>query len=178
MHGARTLRGLRPFCLFIGTSSAERHLTRSDNAARGGRVGVRRRHDQAAKSETDGSAQGEPQSPCAARSAPRQADEDRGADLASPDAAEVVGGRDERQQRARSGAQRLRQGQPEGRCPLAQTLRRAEPSPQERALSLGHVDADLLHQSRRQKPFGPSDRARLEKAKDELRKVFHRKKAK
>lgn len=64
-------------------------------------------------------------------------------------AAPLVGARNETEQRARSRSERLYlEGSASDRA-LAQALRRAKPSPQERAVSFGDVDADVLHQPRR-----------------------------
>jgi Protein of unknown function (DUF3175) len=41
----------------------------------------------------------------------------------------------------------------------AKTFRRPKPSPENRPISIGHVDAELLHQSRRPQAFEESARA-------------------
>jgi hypothetical protein len=56
--------------------------------------------------------------------------------------------------------------------PLAEALGRAQFCAQIAAAALGTVDADLLYQPRRVQP-----RKTLEAAKDELRKLFGKKKA-
>src|SRR5437773_7752269 len=64
----------------------------------------------------------------------------------------LVRARHAHEQRARPRARRLHQAQPARHRALAEALGGAQPAPQERAVPLGDVDAELPHQSRRQRP--------------------------
>src|SRR5438270_8365590 len=59
---------------------------------------------------------------------------------------------DREKQRPRSGKRGVHQGQPAEDRRIAETLCRAQPSAQEQPVSIGDVDADLLHQPRGQEP--------------------------
>src|SRR5881394_3943794 len=67
--------------------------------------------------------------------------------------AALVCARHEDEQRARSRTARLYEAQPARHCAVAEALRRPQQTPQERAVSLGDVDAELPYQPRRQRPF-------------------------
>src|SRR5262249_55840748 len=62
----------------------------------------------------------------------------------------LVATRDTRKRRARPQARRVQADQREENRGFAQALRRTELAPQVRRLSVGAIDVDLLHQSRRQ----------------------------
>src|ERR1043166_3525551 len=68
------------------------------------------------------------------------------------DGTPLVGARDQAQQCAGSRPEGLYLERSASHRALAETLSRTEPAPQERAVSLGDVDADLLRQPRREKP--------------------------
>jgi hypothetical protein len=80
----------------------------------------------------------------------------------------LVAGRHARDRRIDVGEGRLQQTHAAGDCPIAQALRRPQPPPQIEFLPFGHVDADVLYQSRG-KGLSATQKKKLEKAKDELR---------
>lgn len=59
----------------------------------------------------------------------------------------LVGGRHHTEQRVGPGSQCVHLEGSQAHRALAQALCRTQPSPEERAVSLGHVDVDVLHQS-------------------------------
>src|SRR5207244_8332769 len=85
----------------------------------------------------------------------------------------LVGARYAHERRARSRARRVHATQPARRRALAEALGGAKPPPQERAIPLGDVDAELPHQPRRQGPFALAARSagtRERGAQETLRK--------
>src|SRR5438034_5642350 len=85
----------------------------------------------------------------------------------------LVCARHAHEQRARPRARRLHEAQPARHRALAEALGGAQPAPQERAVPLGDVDAELPHQSRRQGPVelaAQGARGRERGAEETLRK--------
>ena len=71
----------------------------------------------------------------------------------------LVSTRDGDQRCARSGQGGVLVGESPRHRALAEALRRPKPSPEKRALSVSHVDAEFLPQSRRSQAFQDSTRA-------------------
>src|SRR6266700_5420951 len=73
-----------------------------------------------------------------------------GQELETRDAEALVAARDKGERRARPEAWRVQIDQREGDRGLAKAFSRTQRAPQDRRLSLGAIDADILHQPRRQ----------------------------
>jgi uncharacterized protein DUF3175 len=88
----------------------------------------------------------------------------------------LVAARDPGRRRARSEARRLYPARPEGDRGLAEALGRTQLAPQERRLSFGALDADLLYHyiNRAGKTLPKTRRERLQRAKGELKRQFGR----